>query len=455
VRYSPYIKFIHFIVDICLLNISFLGAYYIEFNQYSFTPDAAFFAFLLFLNLSWIALIYLFRPYKISRVSGALKIIKYHISVITIHLLLAASYLAFKDGIGHTPEFIFSLFSWFYTLVVLWKFFLLSFLRMYRRKGFNYKNVVIAGYGKLSNRLIRFFNHHPEHGYKLLGIFDDKNTAEINSLGNFEMITDYVLTNKVDEIYCCLPYINHIQVKQLIKFGEENQVSIKLISDLVTYSTKHLELEHYGKLPVVNVTSFPLDNFENRFYKRTFDILFSSSVIIFLMSWLFPIIAIFIKTTSKGPIFFKQKRTGKNSRSFWCYKFRTMTINQEADTQQAIANDPRITKIGWFLRETGLDELPQFFNVLIGDMSVVGPRPHMLRHTKEFSQKVDRYMFRHSIKPGITGLAQAKGFRGEINTISCLVNRVKLDRFYVENWSLLFDFKIIVLTIQSILFAKE
>lgn len=158
---------------------------------------------------------------------------------------------------------------------------------------------------------------------------------------------------------------------------------------------------------------------------------------------------------SSGPVIFKQKRSGKNNKPFVCYKFRTMTVNKDSDLKQATKFDKRITKVGAFLRKTNLDELPQFFNVLKGEMSVVGPRPHMLRHTEEFSKAVDKFMLRHSIKPGITGLAQAKGYRGETNTVAKIKNRVKLDRFYVENWSLLFDLKIIMMTVSSMLKGDE
>ena len=183
--------------------------------------------------------------------------------------------------------------------------------------------------------------------------------------------------------------------------------------------------------------------------------LFSILVIVGIFSWLFPLIAIAVAIDSRGPIFFKQVRTGKSTNNFWCWKFRTMYSNKNADTKQASINDKRITRVGSFLRKTSLDELPQFFNVLIGNMSVVGPRPHMLHHTKEYSKKVERFMARHFVKPGITGLAQAKGYRGETPDVSFMKNRVKFDRFYIENWSLFLDLKIILLTIITLIKGDE
>jgi lipopolysaccharide/colanic/teichoic acid biosynthesis glycosyltransferase len=176
---------------------------------------------------------------------------------------------------------------------------------------------------------------------------------------------------------------------------------------------------------------------------------------VLVFSWLYPIIAIAIKLNSRGPVFFRQRRTGQNNQEFWCFKFRTMHINDEADHKQASRNDSRITAVGAFLRRTSLDELPQFLNVLRGEMSIVGPRPHMLKHTEEYSKVIGKFMARHFVKPGVTGLAQSKGYRGETKDIIDMKNRVKLDRFYIENWSFLLDIKIIIQTIFELLRTSE
>jgi Undecaprenyl-phosphate glucose phosphotransferase len=314
--------------------------------------------------------------------------------------------------------------------------------------------VVVAGYGELTNELQKFFRLHPEHGYKFLGYF---NNSEESSwyLGKFSQMFDYCKANSVDEIYCCLPYVRYSEIKRIIDFGEDNLIKVKLIADFRGFSFKGLELQRYDHIPVLNVTNIPLDELKNRFVKRTFDIVFSSLVILLLLSWLIPLAGAIIKLSSRGPVFFKQKRTGKNNKTFWCYKFRTMEVNNESDQKQATITDPRITGFGSLLRKTSMDELPQFFNVLIGNMSVVGPRPHMLKHTKEYSKVVEKFMARHFVKPGITGLAQAKGYRGETNNVELMKNRVRLDRFYIENWSMLLDLKIIVLTIPQMFNGAE
>ena len=218
---------------------------------------------------------------------------------------------------------------------------------------------------------------------------------------------------------------------------------------------RNFKYEYYNYIPILSLRNIPLDDSLNKLVKRLFDIIFSLLVILFVLSWLTPIIALLIKLESKGPIFFSQSRTGINNKQFFCYKFRSMTVNKESNTIQATKNDKRVTKIGKFIRKTSIDELPQFFNVFFGNMSVVGPRPHMVSHTNKYAKSVDKFMVRHFVKPGITGLAQVSGFRGEIESKTDIINRVKYDIFYIENWSLLLDFKIIFLTINNVFKGEE
>jgi exopolysaccharide biosynthesis polyprenyl glycosylphosphotransferase len=206
-------------------------------------------------------------------------------------------------------------------------------------------------------------------------------------------------------------------------------------------------MESVGNLVVLNPQETPLDEAGNRLFKRFFDIVFSLTIILAVFSWLFPVIAILIKLSSKGPVFFIQKRTGIDQRPFNCIKFRSMNINKEADSKQATANDVRITKIGAFIRKYNIDELPQFFNVLVGQMSVVGPRPHMLKHTEQYSALIEYYLTRHYIKPGITGWAQVNGLRGETDELWKMEKRVEYDKEYIENWDLDWDLRIIWMTV--------
>ena len=197
-----------------------------------------------------------------------------------------------------------------------------------------------------------------------------------------------------------------------------------------------------------------MNDLPNKIIKRLFDILFSLFIVVFVFSWLIPIVAILIKLESKGPIFFKQGRPGLDQNEFFCIKFRSMRMNEKTE-EMTTKNDPRVTKIGAFLRRTSLDEMPQFLNVLFGDMSIVGPRPHLWIHNNEYQKKIKKYNVRLHVRPGITGLAQVKGYRGEIETDEEMVNRIKYDVFYIENWSLFLDVKIIMLTIINIFKGQE
>lgn len=254
----------------------------------------------------------------------------------------------------------------------------------------------------------------------------------------------------IDEIYCVLPYINYKKVQKLIEFADDNLIKVKIIPDFRGFPFKAVDVSLYDFIPVLNVQEQPLEDAINIFIKRVFDIVFTLSIGLILLSWLLPLIALLIKWDSRGPVFFKQHRAGKDNKPFICYKFRTMHLHGEPDYKQASKGDPRITKIGRILRKSSLDELPQFFNVLKGEMSVIGPRPHPLKLNDLYRPEIRKFLQRQSVKPGITGLAQAKGFRGETSTVQMMKNRVKLDRFYVENWSLIFDLKILVLTVTHL-----
>jgi len=244
-------------------------------------------------------------------------------------------------------------------------------------------------------------------------------------------------------------------LEEIIAFADNNLKVVKFIPDNKNIFTKRLKYEYYDYIPILSMRDIPLDNSINYYLKRAFDIIFSGLVIILLLSWLTPLIALLIRLESKGPIFFKQFRNGINSEEFACLKFRSMAVNKDSDKQMATKGDMRITKMGAFIRKTSIDELPQFFNVFWGQMSVVGPRPHMVLHTEVYAKKVNKYMVRHFVKPGITGLAQVRGYRGEIETDSDIVNRVKFDIFYLENWTMALDIKIIIQTVLNVFQGED
>jgi putative colanic acid biosysnthesis UDP-glucose lipid carrier transferase len=455
-RHSRYLKPIHFAVDIFLLNLAFFVAYFIQFRTFNTAFNDPYTELYVYLNISWAILVFVLKPYRISRLARISKILKNHLSVIILHLLLLTSYLIINinDAVIYSRMQILLTYILFAFSIVMWKIGMNLMLQKYREKGYNYRNVLIAGYGELARDLYGFFNSHPEYGIRTLGFLDNKSREE-HIVTRLECFSQYLSENRVDQVYCCLPYLKHTTVKTIIEICEEKSIEVKLITDFRGFSSKGLELEQYEHIPVINVTAVPLDLFKNRLVKRVFDFTFTMAVTVLLLSWLVPLIALLIRMDSKGPVFFMQLRTGRDNQSFWCLKFRTMYVNGEANTKQATKDDPRITPVGRFLRQTSLDELPQFFNVLMGDMSIVGPRPHMLKHTEEYSQMIENFMHRHYIKPGITGLAQAKGYRGETKSLILMKNRVKLDRFYMDNWTLALDIKILFLTIYSMMKGNE
>lgn len=452
-RYSKYFSSIFLFIDIVFLNIGFFIANYIRFSQFWFQEDRYPFLYI-FLNIAWIIIYFLARINRIDRESSIIDYVSQVLLALTINIAVVFTMWASTRAYFYSREHLFYTYLIFSISIISWRILFIYFIRYYRSKGFNTRNVIIVGYGPIGKNLELLFKEKTNLGYVFMGYFD-RQTGPDKVVGDIDSIPGYCRNNNIDIIFCCLPRLYERDIKSIIDFSENNLVRVKMLTKLSSISHKDLSIQKYGGIPIVNVSSIPLDRLRNRIVKRAFDLLFSSLVILLILSWLIPILAILIRIDSKGPIFFKQKRTGINGKSFYCLKLRSMKVNVDSDRLQASRNDKRITKLGKLLRSSSLDELPQFFNVFLGEMSVVGPRPHMLAHTEEFAKKVDRFMMRHFIKPGITGLAQAKGYRGETSRFSEMYGRVKLDRFYVRNWNFLLDIKIIFLTVFSIVWKNE
>ena len=324
----------------------------------------------------------------------------------------------------------------------------------YRMSGGNFVNVVVIGRDKNLKKIRKVFDQ-PDLGYRYQGYFDNQPSASPTYLGNIANSYAYVLENSVDQIFCMVSQLSRDELNNLINLADNNFKKLKIISDNKEIFTRAMSIELYDSIPVVNLRKLPLDLEFSRVLKRTFDIVFSFLVIVFLLSWLTPLLYVLIKLESPGKIFFKQKRHGVNRKVFWCYKFRSMTVNKDSDSLMTSKNDLRVTRIGKILRKTSIDELPQFFNVFLGNMSVVGPRPHMELHTHQYETSVDKYLVRHYVKPGITGLAQIKGYRGEIIKKADIINRIRYDIFYVEKWSMPLDVEIIYRTVTNAIKGEE
>lgn len=395
------------------------------------------------LTVFWLVISYYSGYYEVYRYTKGIEIFGKLLKQFFFISLITFAYVGYKYKYVTTDE-VGRYILWSFILVGLLKFSIFFLLKKYRLLyGGNHRNVIIIGNGKSVDELKDFFTNNPDYGYNLNHVFDLKKNKK-TELGECK---NYVIEHKIDEIYASISTLTNREINNLIHFSDNNLKTIKFLPDNKNTFLRNLAVEYYGYIPIIALRTIPLDKEVNKRVKRFFDVVFSMFIIITILSWLTPLIALLIKLESRGPVFFKQKRNGLNYEEFYCYKFRSMHLNPIADLEQVQKNDPRITKIGKFIRKTSIDELPQFFNVLLGDMSVVGPRPHMVSHTEMYAKSVDKFMVRHFIKPGITGLAQTNGFRGEVETEKDIINRVKYDIFYLENWSLLLDIKIIFATV--------
>jgi putative colanic acid biosysnthesis UDP-glucose lipid carrier transferase len=325
-----------------------------------------------------------------------------------------------------------------------------ALLKKYRIKGYNVRRAVIAGAGDLGERLARWLDVNPWSGTVLLGFFDDKSTQPVRGhpvMGALEELPTYVKSNSVDTIYLALPMRAESKVQKLLQDLADTTASVFLVPDIFFFDLiLGGSLIHFDSIPAIALRDTPIRGI-NLLFKRLEDLIIAS-IILVLTCPLMLAIAIGIKFTSQGPIIFKQLRYGLNGELIKIYKFRTMTTCDDGYTfEQATRNDPRVTPLGSFLRRTSLDELPQFYNVLQGRMSVVGPRPHPTAMNETFRKLVPGYMLRHKVKPGITGMAQVNGFRGETETLDKIEKRLECDLEYLRRWSLLLDLQIIGRTI--------
>jgi putative colanic acid biosynthesis UDP-glucose lipid carrier transferase len=459
-RYTTFIKAINLTIDYIMLNISMIIAYYILDRSYLFETNH-YLSIILVFNLIWLLATNITGLYKqvlvkdsIITYRGLIQTYLLFISIIcfTIIVLLGAK------ATFITREYLFYSLFLFGFLLGLWKLVFLGLRKTERASLRGTRTFVIIGGGRIGHDLYNFFDNNPELGYKLMGFFDDDPQSisyQNIYIGFTTDCMEYVISNKIDEIFCTLPNSDSERIEKLMLAADKNLIRFKFVPEYFDFEKRPTYIENFGHIPVISVRPEPLENMLNRFVKRLFDCGFSLFVILFICTWVFPILAILIKLGSKGPVFFSQVRSGRDNKPFKCYKFRSMRLNGDAHEKQAIRNDYRITKLGAFLRRTSLDELPQFFNVLIGNMSVVGPRPHMISHTQQYAQLIDKFMVRQFLKPGITGYAQVNGLRGETKTTEAMMLRVEADVWYLENWSFLLDLKIIFLTVWNVVKGDE
>ena len=409
--------------------------------------------FITYITVSWLFIGYYTKFYNVYRYTHITRLVTLLLSQFFVFSLAYLSYFSlFKEGEVINNQLIILLLI--ISLITFFKFFIFFLLKKYRSEGNNFRNIVLFGDTNSANTLENLFHRKNDLGYRFYGFFSDKTYKSKKYLGSLKDGFSYVLENNIDEIYCDPSQISESFLIKTRKFTESNKLELRLIPENKAIYSKDFILEYFGTIPILKPKPLPFEKIETHISKRIFDIFFASAICLFILSWLLPILWALIKLDSKGPLFFKQKRDGLDGKQFFCYKLRSMKVNKEADKLSASRNDKRITKVGAFLRKSSLDELPQFYNVLLGDMSVVGPRPHINIQTKKYVNEVKNYLVRNSVKPGITGLAQISGYRGEVIKKSDIENRVRLDVFYIENWSFFLDIKIILQTFLNF-FKKE
>lgn len=442
-RYSGLLRPISYTIDLLIIQVM---AYYLFF---SFEIN---FKYLAFTSAVWIFMSLKSNFYEIYRFTQVVKIFSLLGKQMVLFILVVFAFFGFYNQFSIHPNTVIKYVIYTFLLITASKLTIYYLLKKYRTVlGGNYRNTVIIGKNKKTEQLEKFFKDNPEYGYQLQKVFDLRGDDKVEIEDCFE----YIQKNEVDEIYSSVAELTNREILMLIDFADNNLKILKFLPDNKEIYTKKLEFDYYGYLPILSLRKIPIQEPFNLFIKRLFDIFISFIVIVGILSWLTPILAILIKLDSKGPVFFKQKRNGLDYEEFFCYKFRSMKPNPVADLYQVTKGDERITRMGRFLRKTSIDELPQFINVLKGDMSVVGPRPHMVSHTHMYAERIDKFMVRHFIKPGITGLAQVSGYRGEVETDDDIINRVRLDIFYLENWSLLLDLKIVFQTVYNAIKGEE
>jgi len=449
---------LYVLADFAFIQISFLLAWWLKFESglipyerplpveiYAFW-SIVYGAIAVFIGI----LISLYSPKRKKRFADeVLKLLQVHFTSLVV--LLSFMFFVKQIDISRVYLAIYMIFNMVF--ILFYRFFLKQSLKQLRKKGFNKQFVLIIGAGSLGRKFHDNLRLYPELGYEIIGFLDDQREWNQEEqarykpiLGTVDQLQEIVESKLIDEVVLALPLEAHSRYARIIAICEKAGVRTLIIPDFFDYLPARPYFDNFAGMPMINVRDIPLDLAGNRLAKRLFDIVFSA-VAILITSPLMLMIAIGIKLTSKGPVIFKQERVGLNRRKFQMYKFRSMRALPAGvqDTGWTTKNDPRRTRFGSFLRKTSLDELPQFFNVLAGHMSVVGPRPERPYFVEQFREEVPKYMVKHHVRPGITGYAQAHGLRGDTS----IEERIEHDIFYIENWSILLDIKIILKTIVN------
>lgn len=453
-HFTNALKLAMYVSELCLLNILF----YLFFED-RLSPDGSDVTDMSALY-NWLATLLAFcyiigvwlRPisffYRSSRAGNVVQNVMISTSYMLFFFLVAVIILGRRTVFD--PWLLLAFYFTVCVVFIVWRVCAKTMIRYVRSLGHNIHHVIFVGSKESLAELYEEMSN-PFYGYKVIGYFADAPVTAfpdaMHYLGSVAQAIPFMQRYRVQQLYCGLPSSQADLIRPLINYCEHNCVRFFSVPDIRVYLRRTMQMESLGAVPVLYIREDPLMLVENQIIKRTFDIVVAGLFMIPFWVVIYPVVGLITKLTSPGPIFFKQRRNGLNGEEFECYKFRSMRVNAEADRVQATSDDPRKTRFGNFLRRSSIDELPQFINVLRGEMSIVGPRPHMIRHTEEYSALIDKYMVRHWVKPGITGWAQVTGARGETRELRQMEERIRKDVWYIENWSFWLDIKIILMTV--------
>jgi putative colanic acid biosynthesis UDP-glucose lipid carrier transferase len=453
-QFERYLQMTLVILDLFVLNLLYFFCRLLFHDRIPAGFPYPFLEYWALSNIMWLLLSVFLRGYAGKVILDFVYFTKRTIQVYLAWIILMLFYLFFSREFTISRIFIISTITSFGLGLLINRFLYLGIKSFFKNSHNLIKKVIILGYNDTAKKLANYFEEDSINTELIGFIEDNKNIHELSHYPVLDSISNTLQIAKnlnVEEIFSTITPEQNKEIYNLMYEAEKECIRFRIVPNLSIFITREVHIEYFGELPILSLRSEPLDDVGNRLKKRALDIVVSSLVIIFILSWLIPLIGLFILLESKGPIFFKQLRTGRNNKPFYCIKFRSMVFNKDADLKQATQNDARVTTVGKIIRKTSLDEFPQFINVFKGEMSLVGPRPHMLKHTTDYSKVADDYMIRQFIKPGITGWAQINGYRGEITNPEQIQMRVNKDLWYLENWTLWLDIQILFLTIYFIL----
>ncbi len=457
-RFLHQVRVLFFSFDLISFNIVFIITKLWFNNRISSAEDSHYERLWVFINVAWLIAAFVTDVYHDTYISNLKIFLKKTLQAYVYFMLFVVLYLFFYKQVNISRLFIINVLLFNLSALILNRFIYFLIFKYLRTKKYLIKKVLIIGYNDLAKKLVGELEIRSSSN-EIVGFCEDENN--INELSHYPIIGTYnniIEISKlynINDIYSTIAPENDSRIYNLMLAADQACIHFKLVPDLNLFVRKTIHVDYLGEMPILSLRKEPLEDVSNRIRKRLYDLVVSILVTILILSWMIPLIGLLIWLENRGPVFFIQKRSGRNNKPFNCIKFRSMRISKDAHTKQVTKDDKRITRVGKFLRKTNLDEFPQFLNVLVSQMSVVGPRPHMLKHTKDYSKLLDQYMVRQFLKPGITGSAQVKGYRGETRTLDQMQSRVENDLWYLENWSVWLDTKIIFLTAYNMIRGEK